>query len=785
VRIAGGGHRTIKEKHGIAGSARRREDVRFLTGQGRFADDVTRDGQVYAAFVRSPVAHGTIVSINMDAATRAPGVVAVFNGDDLAAAGVGHIVARWPKYQSAQIQSARPLHTPRPGLAQGKVRHVGEVVVLVLATTLAQARDAADLVVLDIAELPAAVTIADAVTPGAPIVWDDAPGNIGLVWHRGDTNAANVAFAEAAHVSYLSLVNNRLVAAPLEPRTSIADWDEVAGRYTLVASSQGVQYFMEILCEQVFNVPRTEMRVLTGDVGGGFGVKEQPFPEDIAILFAARALSRPIKWTGTRSEHFLGDSHARDAVIEASLALDAEGNFLALRVAVDDAMGSYYACNGTGMPLRNMPNGLALVYRTPVIDIDVRLVLTHTNSVGPYRGAGREQASYIVERLVDQAARETRHDPIELRRRNMISPDQMPYATPVDRIYDSGEFEAVLDKTVALADWDGYAERRSASEQSGKLRGRGIASYLECIGGSPFEGAKVEFLDDGTVDLVVATQSQGQGHETSFIQVIAERLGLPFESVNLRQGDSDTAPRGIATIASRSMTMAGSAIAITCDAVIEKGRVAAAHLLEASAADIEFLDGAFHVTGTDRRIALLDVAAQVKMILIEDVPGTLNSSEEFTAPEQYFPNGCHVCELEIDPDTGVVTLDRYTAIDDCGVVINPAIVHGQVHGGVMQGIGQALMEEIIYDRDSGQLLTGSFMDYRMPRAVDQPQMQVDFHEVPSPTNPLGVKGVGEAGIVGALPVIFNALADALATRGAVVNFQMPATAEKVWRALNR
>ena len=775
----------MTEKHGIAQPVRRREDVRFLTGQGRFADDVGRDGQIHAAFVRSPVAHGTILNIDATSALAAHGVVAVFTGDDLAAAGVGHIVARWPKYQSAQIQSARPLHTPRPGLAQGKVRHVGEAVVLVLAQTQAQARDAADLVILDIAELPAAITIADAVAPDAPLVWEDAPGNIGQVWHRGDKDAADLAFAEAAHVSRLSLVNNRIVAAPLEPRTSIADWNEEKGRFTLVASSQGVQYFMEILCEQVFDIPRTEMRVLTGDVGGGFGVKEQPFPEDIAILFAARTLKQPVKWTGTRSEHFLGDSHARDAVIEASLALDESGNFLALRVAVDDAMGSYYACNGTGMPLRNMPNGLALVYRTPVIDIDVRLVLTHTNSVGPYRGAGREQASYIVERLVDQAARETGHDPVELRRRNMISPDQMPYATPVDRIYDSGEFEAVLDKTVALADWDGFFERRARSEQDGKLRGRGLASYLECIGGSPHEGAKVEFRKDGTVDLMVATQSQGQGHETSFVQVIAERLGVPFESVYLRQGDSDFAPRGIATIASRSMTMAGSAIALTCDAVIEKGRVAAAHLFEASVADIEFSEGAFQVKGTDRHIPLLELATQVRTIRVEDVPTSLNSAEEFEAPEQYFPNGCHVCELEIDPDTGVVMLDRYTAVDDCGVVINPPIVHGQVHGGVVQGIGQALMEEIIYDRETGQLLTGSFMDYRMPRAVDQPRMQVDFHEVPSPTNPLGVKGVGEAGIVGALPAIFNALADALATRGAVVDFQMPATAEKVWRALNR
>jgi len=774
----------MNANHGIAQPVRRREDVRLLTGKGRFADDVNRDGQAHAAFVRSPVAHGIIRSIDIEAVRCAPGVVAVYTGEDLTEAGVGHIVARWPRYQSAQIQSARPLHTPRPGLAQGKVRHVGEAVVMVVAETEAQARDAADLVKLDIEELPAAVTIADATAPGAPLVWEAAPGNVGQEWHRGDREATDEAFATAAHVTRLSLVNNRLVATPMEPRASLAVWDAAEERFTFVASSQGVQYFMEILCEQVFDIPRSQMRVLTGDVGGGFGVKEQPFPEDISILFAARALDRPVKWTGTRSEHFLGDAHARDALIDASLALDADGNFLALRVAVDDAMGAYYACNGTGMPLRNMPNGLPLVYRTPEVDIDVRLVLTHTNSVGPYRGAGREQASYIVERLIDQAARETGHDPIGLRRRNMIPPDWMPYETPVGRTYDSGEFEAVLDKTISLADWDGYDARRAASEASGKLRGRGVASYLECIGGFPHEGAKIEFTEDGRIDLIVASQSQGQGHETSFVQVIAERLGISPDGVNYRQGDSDIAPLGIATIASRSMTMAGSAIALTSDAVIEKGKTAAAHLMEASVEDIEFTAGVFRVAGTDREIGLLELARRVRTVTAEGVPDSLDSEEEFDAPEQYFPNGCHICEIEIDPDTGVVVVERYIAVDDCGIVINPPIVHGQVHGGVAQGLGQALMEQIVYDRETGQLLTASFMDYTMPRAKDQPELIVDVHEVPSPANPLGVKGVGEAGIVGALPAVMNAIADALATRGKAIDFDMPATSEKVWRALN-
>jgi carbon-monoxide dehydrogenase large subunit len=771
--------------HGIAQPVRRREDARLLTGRGRFADDVNADGQAHAAFVRSPVAHGDIRGIDTSAAETMPGVIGVFTGADLADAGVGHIVARFARYQAAQIQTP-PLHTPRPGLAQGKVRHVGEAVVMVVAETRAQAEDAADRVELDIAELPAAVTLADALAPGAPTVWDDAPGNIGQVWQKGDKEAADKAFADAAHVTRLTLANNRLLANPMEPRTSIAEWDGTGeGRYSITASGQGVQYFMEILCQQVFDIERSQMRVLMGDVGGGFGVKEQPFPEDIAILFAARALDRPVKWTGTRAEHFLGDSHARDAVIDASLALDAEGNFTALRVAIDDNMGAYYACNGTGMPLRNTPNGLPLVYRTPVVDIDVRLVVTHTQSVGPYRGAGREQASYVVERLVEEAARQTGRDPLELRRQNMIPPEWMPYETPVGRIYDSGEFEAVLDKTLPLADWDGFAARRAASEANGKLRGRGIATYMECIGGFPHEGTRIEFAEDGGVDLVVATQSQGQGHETSFVQVIADRLGLPFDRVRLRQGDSATAPLGIATIASRSMTMAGSAIALTCDAVIEKGRAAAAHLLEAAEADIEFADGSFRVAGTDHEIGLLDLAAQVRTFTaVEGVPDSLDSEEEFDAPDQYFPNGCHICEIEVDPDTGVVTVDRYAAVDDCGRVINPPIVHGQVHGGIGQGFGQAMREEIVYDRATGQLLTGSFMDYAMPRAADLPSFDVDFHEVPSPANPLGAKGVGEAGITGALPALMNAIADVLAQRGKALDFDMPATPEKVCRALN-
>ena len=770
------------ETFGISQPVRRREDVRFLTGRGTYADDVNLDGQAYAAFTRSPVAHGIIRDVDTNAAAASPGVLAVFTGTDLQAAQVGHIVLRGP---FPDVKMDPPVHTPRPGLAESKVRHVGEPVALVIAQSRAQAEDAADLIELNIEHLPAATEITDAIAPGAAIVWDDAPGNFGGTWTNGAKEAADKAFAEAAHVTRLELANNRVVGNPMEVRSSLASYDSTADRSTLIASCQGVLYMMEVLCDQVFHIPRENMRVVTHDVGGGFGVKEQPYPEDIAILFAAKALDRPVKWSGSRSEHFLSDNQARDALIDAALALDKEGNFLALRVTILDAMGAYFACHGPYVSIRNCANGLPLVYKTPVLDVTVKLVMTHTAPVGPYRGAGREQAAYTVERLIDQAARETGIDPIMLRRQNFIPPSAMPYLTPAGRTYDSGEFEAVMDKAMALADWDGFASRSAASAATGKLRGRGLASYMECVGAILFEGAKIRFNAAGGVDLVVATQSQGQGHETSFAQVIGDRLGLPFDAINLVQGDSDDVALGFATVGSRSIIMAGAAIANTCDSIIEKGCILAAHELEAAPADIEFTDGIFRVVGTDREIQLLDLAARVKIMIDQpaELPDTLDSEEEFHADDQYFPNGCHVCELEIDPDTGTVTIDRYIAVDDVGTVINPMIVHGQVHGGLVQGLGQALSEHCVYDSE-GQLVSGSFMDYAMPRARDIPPLTIDFHPVPSPANPLGVKGAGEAGVVGVLPAVMNALADALASRGLTVDFDLPATSEKIWRTLN-
>lgn len=777
----------MSEKFGTSQPVRRREDVRLLTGRGEYVDDRDESGYLHAAFLRSPVAHGRIRSVDIDAALAAPGVVDVFTGADLKAAGLGGIHAR-PPLPGTEMDP--PIHTPRPGMAADIVRHVGEPVAVVIAQTRRQAEDAVELVEADIEELPAVVEISDALADGAPAVWPDlAPDNVGLYWQKGDTEGADAAFAKAAHVTRLRLRNNRLVGNPMEPRTSLAEFDPESDCYTLTCASQGVHYMQEVLCEHVFDIPRDKMRVRTFDVGGGFGIKEQPYPEDVSILYAARRLGQPVKWQGTRSEHFISDNHARDAEIEAALALSEDGEFLAVRVSVDDAMGAYFACHGPFPSVRNMPNGLPLVYRTPIVDITTRLVMTNTVSIGPYRGAGREQASVIMERLVEQAARETGRDPIALRRRNYIQPGDMPYTTPAGRTYDVGEFEAVMEKAEKLSDAGGFAQRRTESERQGKIRGRGVASTVECVGAMPYEGAIIRFAEEGQLELTVATQSQGQGHETAFAQLINEHLGIPFENVGFKHGNSEDVPIGFATIGSRSMIMAGSAIANTCDRVIKKGRAWAGHLLEAAEADIEFSDGRFRVTGTDREFELRDLSKRVRAAVVagdqpEDLPDTLDSEDEYRASEQFFPNGCHICEVEIESETGVVTIAQYAAIDDVGNVINPMIVHGQLDGGVAQGIGQALMEECRYD-ETGQLVTGSFMDYALPRATDIPVIDADFHPVPTPSNPLGVKGIGESGVVGAVPAVMNAIADALASRGATVDFDMPATSEKVWRALNQ
>ncbi len=760
-------------------SSPRREDGRLVSGHGTYADDVNLPNQAYAAFVRSTVPHGTLNAVGTAAAQAAPGVLGVFTGADLVAAGVGPI----PYLPMPNFPLAVQAQAPRPALAVGRLRHVGECIAVVVAETAQAAADAAELVWPDITPLPSVTDVAEAILPGAPQIWPDAPGNVALHWHGGDLAATEAAFAAAAHVTRLHLVNNRVVANPIEPRACLASYDPATGTYALVAATQGVQYMLRVLCEHVFHVPRERMHVRTFDVGGAFGVKEQPYPEDVAILHAARALGRPVKWLGTRSEHLLSDNHARDAVIDCALALDAEGRFLAIRASLLDAMGAYNSVHGPFVAIRNTTNGLPLVYRTPAIAVDVRLVMTNTASTGPYRGAGREQAALITERLIDQAARELDRDPVGLRRLNLIPSSAMPYRSASGRLYDSGAFEEVLDLAIAAADWDGFDARRTASAAGNRLRGRGVGCFLECVGGLMYESADLRFAPDGGVDLVVATQSSGQGHETTFPALVADRLGIPAELIRLCQGDSRDVPRGLASIASRSLLMAGSSLFLACDAAIRKGRTAAASLLEVAEADLEFHGGSFRVAGTDRAITLLEVARRVREAPAANGPDTLDSTGDYDAEELNFPNGCHICEVEIDRDTGAVRVDRYVGVDDVGVAFNPTIVHGQVHGGVAQGLGQVLMEQAVYDRD-GQLLSGSFMDYAIPHAADMPSMTVALHEVPARSNPIGVKGAGESGVTGSIPAIANAVADALAQAGALRPIDMPFTAEKVWRALH-
>ena len=592
------------------------------------------------------------------------------------------------------------------------------------------------------------------------------------------------AFAQAAHVTKVKLVNNRVLANPIEPRSCIGSYDPRDASFTLIAPTQGAHFFHRVLCEHVFNMPRDKMRIRTSDVGGAFGCKEQPYPEDIAVLHAAKTLGRPVKWSGTRAEHFLSDNHARDAVIEAALALDANGKFLAIKATLLDGIGAYCSCHGAHISIRNTTNGLPLMYDVPLLDVEISLVLTNTAPIGPYRGAGREQASYITERLVEQAARELGIDPVDLRRRNLIPTKAIPYKSASGQTYDSGDFEGLLDKTLALADWDGFDERARASAEKGLVRGRGLSCFVECVGAYPFEGADIRFAPDGSVTVVTATQSSGQGHETSFAQLAAERLGVPFEKVRIKENDSSDLPKGLASVGSRSMIMAGSAIAIAGDAVIEKGRSLASHVLEVSKADLEFRDGSFCVRGTDISIGLLDLAVRVRSLrdLPPDLPATLDSTGEYSAPGLHHPNGSHVCEVEIDPETGKVDVVAYCAVDDVGTIINPLIVHGQIHGGVAQGIGQVLLERIAYD-DDGQLITGSLMDYGLPRAEHLPALNVDFHPTPSTKNPIGVKGTGECGVTGSIPAVLNAVNDALARAGAATAIGLPATPEKIWRSL--
>jgi aerobic carbon-monoxide dehydrogenase large subunit len=749
------------------------EDEALLRGRGRFVADAPEPGEATGVFLRSPHAFAAIRRLDASAAKAGPGVLDVLTAADIAAAGIGSIVRALPQKGRDGAMLKNPL---RPALARGHVRHVGELVALVVATTREAAQDAAELIEVDYDVLPAVTDLRAGAAPGAPQLHADAPGNLALDWAMGDApdnlRAVEDAMQRAAHVARLSVVNQRIAVASLEPRGATASFDVSTGDYTLRVGSQGVSVVREHLAH-IFNVDRAKIRVVTEDVGGGFGMKAHAYPEYIALMVAAKRIGRPVHWMSTRAESFLSDQHARDTVTDIALALDKEGHFLALRVEQLAAMGAYLTPVGAFIATSNFARCLSSMYRIPHIVGGVRCVFTNTVPTGPYRGAGRPEANYAIERIIDEAARVSGIDRIELRRRNLIAPAEIPYTVaPLGVTYDSGDFPGLFEKALALADVAGFAVRRRRAEAAGKRRGLGVACFLEHAGGVPVEGAGMGFPGDGTVTLDLAVGSTGQGHVTIFRRLVAERLGIAEEQVRVRSGDTRLDIDGAGTVASRATMTSGAASLRAIELVLEKGRRVASRLLEASEADIEYAAGAFRIAGTDRALGLFEAAVKAAA---EGEP--LDTKTKAEVP-QSFPNGCHVCEVEIDPDTGIVTIPSYVAVDDCGVVLDSVLVEGQVQGGIAQGIGQALTEHVVYDDESGQLLAGSFMDYSMPRADTVPDVKGAFHPTRCRTNALGVKGTGEAGTTGALAAVMNAIADALP--GTAI--EMPATPEKVWRA---
>ncbi|HTO61168.1 MAG TPA: xanthine dehydrogenase family protein molybdopterin-binding subunit [Bradyrhizobium sp.] len=766
------------QKYGVGQPVRRKEDDTLVRGKGRYTDDFNLPGQAYAWIVRSSHAHGIIRGIDTAAARTMPGVLGVFTGTDLASGNYAPFVCGLP----LKNRDGTPLkQTNRSALMSDKVRYVGDPVAFVVAETAAQARDAAEAVVVDIDPLPAVTDAAEAAKPGAPQLYDHIPGNVALDYHYGDTAKLDAAFAGAAHVTRLDIVNTRVAVVSMEPRVALASFDKKTERFTIQVPTQGVSGNKATLA-RILNVPPEKVRVLTANVGGSFGMKNVNYPEYVCILHAAKTLGRPVKWTDERSTSFLTDSHGRGQLIHAELALDAEGKFLAVRISGYGNLGAYITGVAPGPLSLNTGKNLASVYRTPLLGVDIKTVLTNTTLMGAYRGAGRPEANYYMERLIDRAADEMGINRLTLRKKNFIKPAQMPFPAASGVTYDSGDFQAVFSKALEVSDYENFARRRKESRKQGKLRGIAVGSYLEVTAPPSGELGKITFEPDGSVKLTTGTLDYGQGHATPFAQVLAAQLGVPFENITLEQNDSDLVRFGNGTGGSRSITATGAAIVESAALVVEKGKQAAAHLLEASEADIEFGNGRFTIAGTDRSIDIMELAKRMREgKMPEGVPDTLDVDHNTKDTPSTFPNGCHVAEVEVDPETGVVRVVGYTGVNDFGTVINPMIVAGQLHGGVAQGIGQALMECISYD-ESGQPITGSFMDYAMPRAEDIPSVTVGDHPVPAKSNPLGTKGCGEAGCAGSLCTIVNAVLDALSEHG-IKQINMPLTPERVWRAI--
>lgn len=763
-------------KFGVAQPVRRVEDPRLLLGHGRYTDDITLPNEAVGVVLRSPHAAARIVSIDVEAAKAAPGVLGVYTAADLTADGIGPLPCAIPLKNRDGSDRADP---PHPVLADGTVRHVGDPVAFVVAETHQQARDAAELITIDYDTLPSCTDLGAAMDSDASRVWPDIGKNVVFDWETGDKAKTEELFQRAHHVSRLTVVNNRIVVNSMEARAALADYD--GGRWTLYTNTQGGWGIKDLLGGPVFNTGADKFRVVTPDVGGGFGMKLFLYAEHALTCYAARKIGRPVKWTSERSEAFLCDTHGRDNITQGEIALDADGKFLAIRTRNVANMGAYLSTYAPFIPTGAGTKVLASVYGFQAAYANVIGVFTNTSPVDAYRGAGRPESNYLVERLIDTAAYDTGIDRIELRRRNMVAPAAMPYTSAMNQVYDSGDFQRVLDAALDKVDWAGFERRRAESERRGRRRGIGMAYYLEATGGADSERAEIRFTEDGFVDVYVGTQSTGQGHETAYVQLIGDRLGIDGDKVRIKQGDTDAIPTGGGTGGARSLYSEGQAILVTAASVIVKGKVAASEALEAAVADIVFEDGRFSIAGTDRGMDILELAAHQRT---RGGSTQLDAAEVAAISVHTFPNGCHMAEVEIDGDTGSLTVMRYIVCDDVGRAVNPMIVRGQVHGGVAQGVGQAMMEHTVYDQSSGQLLSGSLMDYQLPRASDLPDIEVDLIEVPCTSNPLGVKGAGEAGAVGSPPAMINAIVDALRSAGAST-IDMPATPERVWKALHQ
>ena len=766
------------EKFGVGQPVLRNEDPKLVRGEGSYTDDVSAPGQVWLAMVRSAHPHGAIKSIDADAARAMPGVLAIYTGADLEKMGYGP----YPYRVALNNRDGTPVMKPkRYALATKKVTFVGDSIACVVAETPEQAQDAADAVNVDIEELPAVTDAREAIKPGAPQVLDEAPGNLALDYHFGDSAKVEEAFRAAAHVTTMRITVSRIVVNAMEPRACLALYDKQKEKFTLYAPTQGVNASKASAAEMM-KVAGDKMRFLATNVGGSFGMKGSMFPEYICAMHAARDLGRPVKWTDTRSDSFLADHHGRDQDHDCELALDKDGHFLAVRCNGYGNLGGYMTQIGPLFSSFNIVKHVNGAYRTPLIEVNTKAVFTNTVPITAYRGAGRPEGNYYMERLIDSAAAEMGIDPAEIRRRNHIQPNQIPAKVPSGSTYDSGDFPAILDTALKLADWDGYAARKTESEARGKVRGRGVGQFVEVTAPVAGELGKITFNDDGSVTIFTGSHDHGQGHWTTFAQVLATKLGAPFDKIKLMQVDSDQLRTGSGTGGSKSLMCSGTAIVEASDLVIEKGKVAASHLLEAAVADITFEKGRFAIAGTDRSMSIMEVAQRVRQGgLPDDAPTSLDVDHVSSAKPATFPNGCHICEVELDPDTGVIEIARYAMVGDFGVVVNPIVVEGQVQGGVVQGLGQCLLENTIYTTD-GQLATGSFMDYAMPRATDVPPFVYADRSVPATTNPLGVKGCGEAGCAGSLTSIMNAVADAMSHFG-VRHIDMPASPLRVWKAI--